>query len=746
MKKPAVVVMAFFQKIILFFKNLVKSLHFNRVPEILQLEATECGAACLAMVLNYYGLKTSVSEVRERCGVGRDGLSALSIVKAGRSYGLRAKGLSVKNNDFKYVQLPAIVHWQFNHFLVLERWTPRKVYVVDPAMGRRCLTREEFEEGFTGVLVTLEPGNQFERRREGPPASLGKYLRYLLRSRWVVAQVIMVSLLLQLVGLGLPFLTKLVVDQVIPSGLNSVLLLLGMGMLALVLAQLLITLLRASLLVYLQARLDTQMMLGFFEHLLSLPYRFFLLRSSGDMLTRMASNTVIRDTLTGQLLSLLLDSTLIVVYLAVLFWQSTVFGAVVCGLGLLQVVILLVTARPLRELTSRDLLAQGKAQGYLNEALAGIATVKAAGAEQRTLNRWSNFFYDQLNVSVRRNYLSAVVDSLISCLRTFSPLALLWLGTVQVLDGNMSIGTMLALNSLAASCLTPLASLVSSGQRLQLVRAHFDRVADVHSAEPEQSLAEATLPPALTGQIELRNVSFKYDPNAPFVLQGINLSIKPGQKVALVGKTGSGKSTLARLLLGLYLPTEGEIYYDNLPLSSLNYQAVRSQFGIVLQDTYVFSGTIRQNIAFNNPEVGLEKVVEATRLAGLHDDLAQMPMGYETYVSEGGSALSGGQRQRLALARALAHSPSVLLLDEATSNLDVLTEQVVDNNLNRLNCTRIVIAHRLSTIRNSDLILVVDRGRLIEQGTHEELMAQQGYYASLVSTQFETATSGNMGR
>jgi ABC-type bacteriocin/lantibiotic exporter with double-glycine peptidase domain len=322
-------------------------------------------------------------------------------------------------------------------------------------------------------------------------------------------------------------------------------------------------------------------------------------------------------------------------------------------------------------------------------------------------------------------------------LQFLSPLLLLWIGAIQVMNATMSIGTMLALNTLATLFLVPLSSLASSGQKIQIARAHFDRIADVLGSEPEQDAQQVYTPPKLRGRIDLRNVSFQYDPHTQPVLNGISLHIRPGQKVALVGKTGSGKSTLGKLLIGLITPTHGDILFDGIPLQQLHYQEVRKQFGVVLQEAFIFSGSVRENISFNSPEMDIAQIVKAARAAAIHDDIEKMPMGYETLLSEGGSVFSGGQRQRLALARALAHRPALLLLDEATSALDVTTERAVEQNLNSLACTQIVIAHRLSTIRNADLILVLDQGRIVEQGTHNQLLRRRGFYAQLIKIQVE---------
>jgi ATP-binding cassette, subfamily B, bacterial len=710
----------------------------RRVPEMRQMTAVECGAACIAMILNYYGYAASITEVLDRCGVGRDGLTALEIVKSTRLYGLRVRAVSLDLEDFRFVTLPAIVHWEFNHFLIVERWSRKRIEVVDPALGRRTLTHAEFDEGFTGVAIMLEPGAQFEQRAPQKSLTPWSYMRSFLRMRAIIFQIMGTSLLLQMLGLAAPFLTEVIIDRILPGKDANLLMMLALGMLILILMQGVTAFLRSSLLIYLQTRIDTNMMLNFFEHMLSLPYRFFQLRLSGDLLARMNSNLAIRDLLTNQLISTLLDGGTVVTYFIILLFLSKLVAGIALGIGIVQAALLLLTSSSIRRLTQRDLEAQGKTQGYMNEVLSGIATIKAAGAEHRAFNRWENLFFNEMNVSLRLSYLSSVVGTIFGILNVLSPLLLLWIGSLQVIAGNMSIGTMLAVNTLAIQFLVPLGALATTGQELQVVRAHFSRLADVIGTQPEQDIVQAQVPHLLRGQVELKHVSFQYDLNAPLILQDINVKMYPGQKIALVGRTGSGKSTLGKLLVGLIIPTSGAIFFDGIPLEQLNYQEVRSQFGSVLQESFVFSGSVKENIALNNPTMNMERVIEAAQIAAIADDIDKMPMGYDTLVSEGGSAFSGGQRQRLSLARALANHPALLLLDEATSSLDVVTERIVEQNLKRLPCTQIIIAHRLSTIRNADVILVLDHGTIVEQGTHEQLLRRNGYYAQLIQIQLQS--------
>jgi ATP-binding cassette subfamily B protein len=719
-------------------RRMMDGLPARRVPELRQMSDVECGLACLQMVLHHHKCRVSTSDLRVRSDVGRDGLSALDMARAARHYGMRVRALSLARNDFRFIKLPAIVHWEFRHFLVVERWSRKRVDVVDPARGRQRLTHDEFDAGFTGVVITLEPGPTFEER---PDASRGAFrayvLRYLRHAPGTFLQILGVSLLLLVIGLTVPLLTKVIVDQILPFQMTDVMPVLGIGLIALFVSQMVATLLRQWLLVYLRARIDVHQMLGFVEHLLALPFSFFQQRSTGDLLSRVASNALLREILSNQLLATVMDSGLVTFYLVILLWQSLPFGLLTLLVGLLQVVLLVVTNRPISRLARQELTAFGNSQGYLAETLVGIATLKASGAEDRAFDRWSNAFFDHLNISLRYNYASGTMTAVLSALPAAGQLGLLWVGATQVLDGAISLGTMVGLIALAGAFFAPLASLAASGQQFQLVGANLDRIRDVTEAKREQHGAVFEPTPRLLGHIRVQGVGFRYAQAGPDVLRNIDLTIEPGARVAIVGRSGSGKSTLGTLLLGLYIPTEGEILYDGHSLRRLNLQELRRQFGVVLQDSALFSGSILSNISLSDPTMDFERVVAAATTAAIHDDIVAMPMGYETFVSEGGSALSGGQRQRLAIARAVARQPKILLLDEATSHLDVETERRVAQNLRGLACTQIIIAHRLSTVREADLIVVLDEGAIVERGAHRELIERDGPYSRLVRQQLD---------
>ncbi|MCG8417801.1 MAG: peptidase domain-containing ABC transporter [Proteobacteria bacterium] len=706
----------------------------RHVPYVQGLTRADCGAACLTMVLRYHGREAKLDEVRAAMGIGRDGADALSILREAESYGLRGRGIRLEVTDLRHLSPATILHWEFNHFVVFERLSQNGVAIVDPAIGRRFLPMSDFSRAFTGVALQLEPSDTFEATR-GHKSNVWSYLRQLLVQRHLIARIVVTSVLLRLFALALPVLTGLIVDQVVPRADRHLLLVVGLGLAVVLGFQFLSELIRTHLLLQLRTNLDIRMTVGFLDHLVGLPYGFFQRRSTGDLMMRVNSNTTVRELITSHTLSTLLDGSLVLLYLLFMLLLSPPLGLVVLALGVLQIAVFLLSRRRIRELMTRDLEVQARSRGYLVELLSGIESLKVAGAEYRAVEHWSNLYIDELNVSLERGRLRGLIDALMSWLRTGSPLLILSYGAILVLDGQLTLGTMLALNALAAGFLAPLATLVESALQLQMLGSYIERIDDVLDTDLEQDRTKVARASALRGRIALDNVSFRYTPHSPMVVKNVTLTVSPGSNVAIVGKSGVGKSTLANLLIGLYQPTEGRILHDGHDLANLDVRTVRRQCGIVPQHPYLFGSSIRENIALTQPTAPFGNIVAAAKAACIDDDIRAMPMGYDTIISDGGASLSGGQRQRLALARALVHRPAVLLLDEATSSLDTATEKAIAHNLESMRCTRIVIAHRLSTIMGADIILVMDDGAVVETGNHDQLLALGGVYAELIAAQ-----------
>ena len=709
----------------------------GKVPVRLQMSATDCAAACLSAVLSHHGREVPLSECSQLLDPGRSGVTAAGITRAAGQFGLRARGYSVEDLEaLRHFDPPCVLHWKFKHFVVLERWRNGIANIMDPAMGRRKIAEAEVRTDFTGVVITFEPTRSFSKYKGDRSRLWRAYLSEAFRSakmRNLVAQVLGATLLVQGLGLMLPLATKVIVDEILPQSRAELLGLVGVAFLLVVIAHVTTTYLRASLLIQIRARLDVRLMAGFLEHLLSLPYGFFQRRSSGDLLMRLGSNSAIREIMTNQVLSIVLDGGFAFVYLAILVALSWKFGLTALAVGAVEVAVLLGTAKRLELLTQRDLSKKAREQSYLVEALKGVATLKASGAEANAVERWSDFFFDYMNAALRRSRFAATIESVVSGIRTLSPLLFLWLGARLVITGEISLGSMFAVIAVAAGFLSPLGSVVSSSQQMQVARAHLRRLADVLAAEPEVGLRSSSTSSLaeMRGAVEFRDVSFRYTKDGPLVLQDMSFSVEPGRKLAVVGASGSGKSTLIALLTGLHRPSTGDILFDGRSASELGWQWIRERMGVVLQEPSVYSGTLRSNIGLVRPGASLAEIERASGIACIAEEIQRLPMGYETVVAEGGSALSGGERQRVAIARALVHRPTLLILDEATSHLDTETEAHISDRLTNLTCTRIVAAHRLSTIRDADEILVLDRGRIVDRGPHERLLERGGLYARL---------------
>jgi len=701
----------------------------RRVRYVPQIEITECGAACLSMVLGFYGHHAPLSEVRQRCGVSRNGADAAAIARAARRYGLSVDGVRVEMDQLDQLSLPAILHWDFEHFVVLERLTPRHAHLVDPAAGRRRMGLDEMGRHFTGVALALAPTPSLRPRPRTRP-SLARYREIFRESLPSLLQVLLASIGLQVVGLVFPVSTKILLDRVVVPQQRAWLWGLCFALAAAVLAKALLALVRSYVVQGLRNVLDLTLMNRFLRHLLHLPLGFFSQREAGDLVQRVYSNATIQNLLSSQSISALLDVFLLLGYSGLMLAFDLRLGLLILGFGLVRVALLLALRERNQLAMASELTATGREFGALLEALTGLETTKASGAEGRMVQRWAHRMTGRVNSALERRKLGIFAGHTTVLLQGLSTALVFLVGGEEVVAQHMTIGTFASFLVLQNLFLSPLESLLETVGQLQYLGNHLDRLDDVLTTPPEHS---GHLDPGrLAGGIELRDVSFTYSPTEAPTLQDISVRIAAGEKVAIVGPSGAGKSTLARLLLGMHLPSSGSISFDGRDLAKLDLRKVRVQMGVVLQETFLFDDSVRANLSLNDEEIPLERLRAAARLACVHDVIEAMPEGYASRVGENGAVLSGGQRQRLNLARALAHDPAVLLLDEATSSLDLDTERQVHANLAGLGCTRILIAHRLATVRDADRILVLDGGRIVQEGTYDELASREGIFRSLV--------------
>ncbi|WP_394820688.1 peptidase domain-containing ABC transporter [Pendulispora albinea] len=705
----------------------------KRVPVLVQLEAADCGPTCLQMCLAFHGQEVRLDELRLATGCNRDGVSALALVQTARDYGLAARGVRIELEDLFALEPGTILHWGFAHFVVFEHVIGETVHIVDPGIGRRALSLEEVSESFTGVALVFEVQEGFQKGKLERP--LRHYLKKTMRGTGDWVRVVAMSMVLQLCGLLLPFINGRVIDRVIPHSDKHLLTVMILGLATVALFEFFAMIARSNLLLNLRTRLDAQMTLGFLDHLLSLPYPFFQRRHAGDLMMRLNSNAQIREILSSGVLSGAIDGLLVLVYLALLLSLSPKLAIVAIILVTLEATVCLIVQKKQAGLLTSAQQKQAESESQLVELLNGIETLKTTGTEGRAAQRWSNVFVEVMNLSLQRGRMSAWSDAILKIVTTLSPFILLIVGVFETMAGKMTLGTMFGALAFADAFIHPVSSLIGTFSQFQLVGVYIDRIEDVMTTPKEQVRNDLRTAPPLRGSIHVDNISFQYGPKSKMVVKNVSLQIAPGQSVALVGRSGSGKSTLAALLAGLYVPTEGKITYDGINLADLHLPSLRRQIGIVIQRPYVFGTTVRANITNGDASISSRALEKAGKAAAIHDEIMEMPMGYETPLTAGGATLSGGQRQRLALAAALLKKPPILLLDEATSALDNLTERAVHDNLDRLGCTRIIIAHRLSTIRRADVILVMNDGVLVEQGDHESLVAEGGLYASLIAAQ-----------
>ncbi|MFN7976786.1 MAG: peptidase domain-containing ABC transporter [Vicinamibacterales bacterium] len=715
----------------------------RRVPVVRQIDEMDCGAACLAMVTRAFGRRVSLARIRQLINTGLDGTSLRSICRAGEELGLATRSVKASVRHLDRMPLPAIVHWDDYHWIVLAKVGPSSIRVVDPAVGPRTFTREEFLEKWSGYAALFDYTPAFEQAPESP--RLLDWVWPLLRPhRGLLAQALGLAVVVSVLQMVLPVFTQVIVDRVLVEQDVQLLHLLigGMGLtMVFIVASLLV---QRYLLSFSAVRLDSASLDLITRRLLALPMSYFATRRTGDLQRRLEGVRAVRDFLvqhgiagiTG-VAQLLATIALMLVYSP---WLTVVFLTTMPLYALLMV-----GATRLLRPTFVDLEeAFSKYQSYQIDAIKGIETVKALGGESSFRRLLLEQFLGVAHKIFRADYFAMAYEGAIDAV-TFLGLALfLWAGAYQVLDGRLSIGGLVAFNSLVAMATVPIRSLLLLWDNLQKCEVLLNRLDDVFQHVPEQGYDRSLLKPvkALAGQVSLRNLGFRYGgPEAPPILEGLTVDIPAGKTIAIVGRSGSGKTTLAKCLAGLLEPTDGTILFDGLDQKTLNYRDLRRQIGFVLQESFVFADSIARNIAFGEDEPDMERVIWAAEVASAHEFIARLPFGYDTKIGETGLAISGGQRQRVAIARAIYHKPPILIFDEATSALDTESERAVQQNIDALleGRTAFVIAHRLSTVRNADLILVLERGKLVEQGSHDALMKRQGLYYYLASQQLGVA-------
>ncbi len=709
-----------------------------RTPTVLQMEAVECGAAALAMVLGHHGRHVPLEELRIACGVSRDGSRASNLLKAARSYGLTAKGMQMDLAALAGVRAPAVLFWEFNHYVVYDgtgrRFGRRGVYVNDPAKGRRFVPMEEFDSAFTGVVLTFEPGPDFRRagRRPGVAGAMPARLR---GTSGTMLAAVLSSLLLVAVGAAVPALSRTYIDTYLIGGRTDLLGVLFAAMAtALVLTAALTALQQANLL---RGRIISSTLgsARFLRHLLRLPVTFYAQRNPADLVQRLRSNDAVAETLARDLAAAGVDAVVVVLY-AVLLWtydpQLTVVGV---GIALLNVVALRVVVR-LRATGTQKLRAESAR--LTNTSYSGlqlIETMKATGGENGFFRRWAGRHAVTLDVQQRLGVPSAWLAVTAPALAALNSALILAIGGLRAVEGHLSVGLLVAFQALVTGFTAPITRLNGVAGRIQDFAADVARLKDVENfpVDPVHTRREpAAATRRLKGHVELDGITFGYSPLDAPLLKGFSLTAGPGQQIALVGGSGSGKSTVSRLISGLYAPWEGTVRIDGMRLEDIPRAALAASVSFVDQDVFLFEGTVRDNVALWDPSVSDDAVVAALEDAAVYDVVARRPGGIHSRVEQDGRNFSGGQRQRLEIARALVRRPSVLVLDEVTSALDAVTEQTVMDNLRRRGCACVVIAHRLSTVRDSDEILVLDRGTVVERGRHEQLAAAGGPYAELV--------------
>ncbi len=729
-----------------------------KVPTVLQMEGVECGAAALSIILAYFGKIVPLEKLRIACGVSRDGLKATNILRAAREYGLEAKGYAKSIEKLQEMEMPAIIFWNFNHFLVIEGFTKDRVYLSDPAQGRYYVSHQEFDEAFTGVVMTFKPNENFEKGN-GKTGLIPSLVARISSSKLSVVFIVLASLFLVVPGLVIPSFTQIFIDKYLVNQVSGFVmpLLLVMGGILLV----------NSVLVYIQQyyllRLETKLALTtsskFLWHVFHLPIAFFTQRYSGEIGSRVTLNDKVARLLSGELANAALNVIVVLFYAMLMFSYDVLLTAIGVFMAAINVFALQFVSRARKDGNRRLVNENGKLLGTTTSGISMIETLKASGRENDFFMNWSGYLAKVINAQQELGWLTIRLNIIPPLLMSLNTTIILGVGAMRVMDGQMTLGMLVAFLYLMSNFMRPVNQLVSVGSLLQETDADMNRIDDVLNYETsdefdqkqivdspsrttdkdvsnEQGPLEKTgiAVDKLIGHLEIKNLSFGYSTAMPALIEDFSLKLKPGSRVALVGGSGSGKSTIAKLVAGLYEPWTGEILFDGIPRRDIPRHIINESVAVIDQEVLIFKGSVQENISFWDHRIPEDQIIRSAHDAEIHDTIAERVNAYDGEVTERGANFSGGQRQRLEIARALTLNPSILLMDEATSALDPKSEKLVMDNIKRRGCTCLIVAHRLSTIKDCDEIIVLKFGKIVERGPHTELLEKNGLYAELISS------------
>ncbi|AUJ71749.1 MULTISPECIES: peptidase domain-containing ABC transporter [Pseudoalteromonas] len=672
------------------------------LPVIIQSEAAECGLASLAMVAGYHGYHTDLTRLRQRFSISIEGCTLLDIMHFAEKLHLTSRPLRIELEDLDALQTPAILHWNMNHFVVLKKANEKRIVIHDPASGEKTYTMEEASKHFTGVALELTPTKEFEKKEQKASLRFADFWSRITGLKRSLLLIFMLSILLQVFTLAAPYYIQLVIDDVILTGDTSLLTVLAVGFFLVLLFEIATNALRGFTLLHFGNQMNIQLGANLFHHLVRLPITYFEKRHMGDVVSRFGSLQQVKQLLTTGVIEAIIDGLMAIITLAMIFFYSPMLSAVVVIAVIAYAIIRIAMYKPFRNISEQEIMARAEENSNFMETVRGIQTIKLFGSEVKREGQWQNRYASAINHNIRLGNFKIGYDAINRALFGVENIIVVYLAAHLVIAGGFSTGMLFAFMSYKRQFMDKTANLIEKLIEFKMLGLHFDRIADIALTDKEELQPDQYRKLNIEGKIEVKNVSFAYSDATPNVIEKLNLTINAGESVAITGPSGCGKSTLLKLMLGLNKPSSGEVLVDGISLSQVGARQYRQQIAAVMQDDELLSGTVADNIAFFDSPINMEKVVHCAQLAAIHDDISDMPMGYDSLIGDMGSSLSGGQKQRIILARALYKDPKILFMDEATSHLDTGLEEDINEAVSRLKITRVIIAHRKETIASAD--------------------------------------------